>query len=89
MNIIIITGDDNAYLKEVGYVHVPMGGIEFAENISQESLWVGGIPSDGSPVTKENYPIIIICVISYLLAGFNVIMAVVCILFTIIFRKKR
>lgn len=88
---IYLAGDCNTTLalKEVGYIHIPAGGIEFVGNFSRESIWSDGIPSDGSPVTEEKYPILAICIVSYLWAGLDIIMAIVCILFTIIFRNKR
>ena len=52
------------------------------------TVWPGGTPSDGSPITVEKFSILGLTIFCYLFATASSVAAVVCIVFTIVFRKK-
>ena len=56
---------------------------------SSASLWPSGIPSDGTPVEVEHYPFTALMVIVYLYAAAGIGFAIICLIFTILFRKKK
>lgn len=56
---------------------------------SSASLWPTGIPSDGTPIEVEHYPFTALMVIVYLYAAAGIGFAISCLIFTILFRKKR
>lgn len=63
-------------------------GIYFHE-MDRESIWESGIPSDGSPVTEENFPNFVLTVVTYIFAGGNILTAFAGILFMFVFRRRR
>ena len=73
---------------EVGVIYTKQG-IRFTEGESRDSLWLSGIPSDGSPVSEMKYPERALTILGYTFAGCNILTAVVGMLFMIAFRKRR
>ncbi len=64
-------------------------GVTFIQGEQKESLWVNGIPLDGSPVTQEKYPELILTAVTYTFASCNILIAVLGILFMLAFRNRR
>lgn len=62
--------------------------ITFLTNESVSTLWPGGVPSDGTPTSQENYPLLPLMTVCYTFATAGICFAAVCLIFNIIFRKK-
>ena len=63
---------------------------EYAPGESNSSVWPGGIPVDGSAHREvETYPYLWLWVFSYIFNSVVILSALVCLVLTFIFRKKR
>lgn len=70
----------------VGNIHVQNGSTLEDFGI----LWPDGdIPSDGSPRSAQLYPYLWLVVTSNLFACVTIVLAVICLVFTFIFRNKK
>ena len=61
----------------------------FLEGESLMKLWPGGVPTDGEPITEINYPLLPVVIISYIYAGAVIVSALLCLVSTLIFRKRK
>ena len=61
--------------------------LKFLEPVSL--LWPEGIPSDGTPIVVENYPPLWLIVVSYTFSAAVIFGAVVSMVFTFVFRKRK
>lgn len=63
--------------------------LTFLANESTATLWPGGLPRDGTPREKENYPLLPLMVVCYTYASAGICFAIVCFIFNIVFRNKK
>lgn len=63
--------------------------LSFTTNESTEGVWQGEIPRDGTPVTQERFPYLWITIFSYTFSSLVIIGALVSMVFTCVFRKRR
>ena len=61
----------------------------FLEGESVMNLWPEGVPRDGRPITEINYPLLPVVILSYIYAGAVIICALLCLTFTVMFRKRK
>ena len=58
--------------------------------ISDEEVWPNGeIPQDGTPRTEQRYPYLLMVIISNVFAVATILVAVVCLIFTVLFRNRK
>ena len=53
------------------------------------TVWPGDIPWDGVPIIKINSPLLPLLVICYIYSSLGIVFALVCLIFNIVFRKKK
>ena len=53
------------------------------------TVWPGGIPWDGLPIIEINSPLLPLLVICYIYSSLGIFFALFCLIFNIIFRKKK
>lgn len=75
----------------VGFVNISgNGSFRFLnESFTNDTIWPEGVPPDGIPIKKINTVLIPLIVIMDIFAAFGVIFAIVCLIFTIVFRNKK
>lgn len=61
----------------------------FIGNETHELLWPDGIPLDGRPITEQRFPYLWITLSSYMCASIVIICAIISIMFTLIYRKRK
>lgn len=84
------TGEANniSQLVKVGVINLREGVI-FPTGVTRDSLWMSGIPSDGTPVTRENYPNVILSAVIYTFSSCNILLAIFGTVFMMGFRNRR
>jgi len=71
--------------REIGTVDLEDGLVNLTEEV-----WPDGMPPpDGTPYTALHYPYTWIVISSNILAGITIVVAVVCMLFTVAFRERK
>ncbi len=63
--------------------------VSFFPGESREGLWEGTVPSDGTPMELENYPYLWLTITGYMFASLVILGAIVSMIFTVIFRKRK
>ena len=61
----------------------------FLDSESNTSLWPSGVPSDGSPIVVENFPLLPLTIICYIYATAGIVFAIICLIFNVIFRNAK
>ena len=61
----------------------------FLDGENNNSLWPGGVPLDGSPITVVNFPRLSLTVICYIYATAGIIVAIGCFVFNLVFRNRK
>jgi len=61
----------------------------FVGHETNTSLWLGGVPSDGSPIVVKNFPLLPLTIICYIYATVGIVFAIICLVFNIIFRNAK
>ena len=74
--------------KIIGSIQPP-GNLTLREGEDELSLWPGGVPSDGTPETVENYPLLPLMVVCYTAATAGILFAIVCLIFNVVFKNKK
>ena len=75
--------------REIGFINISNDRYTLLKGeMTNTTVWPGGTPSDGSPVTVERFPILGLTIFCYLFATASSVAAVVCIVFTIVFRNR-
>ena len=65
-------------------------GLEFSAGESNTSLWGGGVvPPDGTPLSREHFPLLIITIVAYSYAAVLCVLSVVCMIFNFAFRNRK
>ena len=73
---VLRTGEDNLSFSFLG-------------NETNTSLWPGGVPSDGSPIVVENFPLLPLTIVCYIYAAAGILVAVGCLVFNFVFRTRK
>ena len=63
--------------------------LRYEEGESDATVWRQGVPPDGTPLQVEHYVITPVIVLVYLAALVGIVFATFCLIFNIIFRKRR
>jgi hypothetical protein len=77
----------------VGIINVTVE--DFTESLtlfkgeSVVNLWPQGLPTDGRPIIEINYPLLPVVIVSYIYAATVIICALLCLIFTAMFRKRK
>lgn len=75
--------------REIGFINKSNDRYTLLKGeMTNITVWPGGTPSDGSPVTVEKFSILGLAIFCYFIATASSVAAVVCIVFTIVFRKR-
>ena len=62
----------------------------YAEGESEQTVWPGGVPLDGTARGEvERFAYVWLWVISYVLNSVMIIAALICFVFTLVFRKRK
>ena len=61
----------------------------FIDGESNITLWPGGVPLDGSPITVINFPRLSLTIICYIYATAGIIVAIDCFVFNLVFRNRK
>ena len=77
--------------REIAIILNSEGGskFEYADGESDHTVWPNGTPSDGTPVEIEKFPYLWLVVTSYVFNSIVIVAALVCLVFTILFRKRK
>lgn len=78
-------------MKPVGAVFLlePAGKVLFLANESTVTLWSNGLPHDVTPREIKNYSLLQVVIICYTYATAGICFALVCLIFNIVFRKRK
>lgn len=90
--ICLLAVDGQLKMVTIGQVQVRGGNERDFAYITGEdnhSTWHGDPPWDGSPEVRVKTPLLPLMVVAYALASSGILFALVCLLFNIIFRKRR
>ena len=61
----------------------------FLDGENNTTLWPGGVPLDGSPITVINFPRLSLTIICYIYAAAGIIVAIGCFVFNLVFRNRK
>ena len=56
---------------------------------TEQGVWPGGVPPDGSPQEELKYPLTVLVVLCWVLSGTVILWALGCIIFQLCFREKK
>lgn len=73
----------------VAVISVTSDPVTFEFIGGEDTLWVGGVPSDGTPRTREDFIPVWLTVTANLWSGLVIITSVAFIVFMFVFRKRK
>ena len=82
---------ENGSLETVPVATLTGGQLElsYLPGESEDTVWPGGVPPDGSPLAELKHPLTSLVVLCWVLSGAVIVWAIGCILFNLYFRKKK
>ena len=56
---------------------------------SEMTVWPAGVPSDGTPIEVQHYPLLPLMVLVYLFAATGLAITIICLVFNVVFRNRK